>query len=293
MTHCNSSTDISLVILAAGMGRRFGGDKPLAGIGDSGRPLMYFSVMDAWRMGIRRLVLIINPASEKAFSRRFLPHLPTDLEVELVHQDAGDLPVTDRHTPREKPWGTGHALWCARDAVPGPMIVINADDYYGRDAFERLACHFAGNHDWAMASYPLSKTLSASGPVNRGLCKVRDGYLAGISECHAIREEGGLIVGKMGEKTATLVPGIPVSMNVWGFTTQVFNHLEQGLERFINLHGSDREAEYYLPDMVAKAIAESMRIRVYESRDDWFGITYREDLARLENLVGAMSEKDG
>ena len=293
MTHCNSSTDISLVILAAGVGRRFGGDKPLAGIGDSGRPLMYFSVVDAWRVGIRRLVLIINPASEEAFVRRFLPYLPKGMEVELIHQGALDLPVPAKATPREKPWGTGHALWCARNAVPGPMIVINADDYYGRDTFERLAHHFDGNSDWAMASYPLSKTLSDSGAVNRGLCEVRGGYLAGISECHAIRKDGGLILGQTGGKTTTLAPGTPVSMNVWGFTTQVFGRLEQGLEQFITLHGADGEAEYYLPDMVAQAIAESMRIRVYESRDDWFGITYREDLARLENLVGAMSEKDG
>lgn len=280
MTHCNSSTDVSLVILAAGLGRRFGGDKPLAEIGDTGKPLMYFSVMDAWRAGIRRLVLIINPASEEAFICRFLPLLPPGLKVTLARQDHEDLPPPVMPAPRDKPWGTGHALWCARGAVPGPMIVINADDYYGRDAVQHLAYHFSCGRGWAMASYPLAKTLSASGAVNRGLCEVRNGFLTGISECHGIREDHGLIKGESSGFTVTLSPETPVSMNIWGFDSRVFDQLERGLGQFMTLYGSDREAEYYLPDMVARAIVESMRIRVYESRDDWFGITYRDDLER-------------
>lgn len=289
MTHCNSSTGVSLVILAAGLGRRFGGNKPLAPIGDTGKPLMYFSVRDACHAGVRRLVLIISPDSEEIFKTRFLPYLPADLNVSLVYQNSQDLPLAKKAAPREKPWGTGHALWCARDVVPGPMIVINADDYYGRDAFERLSHHFANGPDWAMASYPLARTLSISGAVNRGLCEVRDGFLAGISECHAIREDGGLILSGSLDGTATLAPTTPVSMNVWGFDTRVFDHLKRGLERFITLHGRDNRAEYYLPHMVAQALAESVRVRVYKSRDAWFGITYPEDLANIENCIAEVT----
>ena len=293
MTHCNSSTGVSLVILAAGLGKRFGGNKPLAPVGDTGKPLMYFSVMDAWHAGVQRLVLIINPAIEETINRQFLPLLPEGLEVTLVCQDTRDLPVSNPVPAREKPWGTGHALWSARHAVAGPMVVINADDYYGRDALGQLVNHFADNNDWAMASYPLAKTLSATGAVNRGVCEVRDGFLAGIAECHNIREEGGLILGGADGNTTTLAPDTPVSMNVWGFNTRVFDHLERGLERFAALHGTDREAEYYLPGMVAQVISESMRIHVYESRGDWFGITYREDLDHLETVVGVIGKHDG
>ena len=282
MAHCSSIDGISLVVLAAGLGRRFGGGKQLASVGATGRPLMYFSVMDAWRAGIRKLVLVVNQAIGQAIREQFLPLLPSGMETKLVLQESGDLPAACSAPAREKPWGTGHALWCARNAVPGDCIVINADDYYGPSSMALLVRHFAGQRNWAMVSFPLASTLSEFGTVNRGLCEVRDGSLFSVQECLGIVREGELIRGAIKGNVVTLDGALPVSMNIWGFSAGIFACLERGLGRFFAGEGQQDGAEYYLPAQVMASVAAGEgSVTVYPGRDHWYGITYREDLDRL------------
>jgi len=286
MPHCNSRGDTSLVILAAGLGRRFGGEKQLATIGETGRPLMYFSVMDAWRSGVRKLVLVVSPGIEPLIRKRFLPMLPGDLEISIVFQKSSDLPAACHAVPREKPWGTGHALWSARTAVEAACIVINADDYYGPQAMTRLLSHLEESADWAMASYPLEKTLSGFGTVNRGLCRVRAGFLEGVSECHDIKRTDRGIRGVLDGRAVSLEPDAPVSMNAWAFGRNVFDCLERGMTCFFaDREVSDRD-EFYLPSQVMASIKSgAVRVQVYASSDDWHGVTYREDLALIGDFV--------
>ena len=169
-----------LVVLAAGMGSRFGGDKQLAVLGSTGRTLLHFSVLDAYAAGVRDLVLIVRENIIRALEQQVLPHFPADLTVQLVLQNPADVPVEAIDlSNRQKPWGTAHALWSARQFLQHqPCIVINADDYYGRMAMQLLVQHFAKTDtEWAMVAFPLENTLSAHGGVNRGICQVNAGYL--------------------------------------------------------------------------------------------------------------------
>lgn len=285
MTHCSS---IGLVVLAAGLGRRFGGEKQLAPIGSTGRPLMHFSAMDAWRAGVRKLVLVVNEAVAALVKSEFLPLLPGDMEVSLVLQRPDDVPPGFPARRREKPWGTGHALWCARDAVSDEFIVINADDYYGYGSMERLVSHFGARRNWAMIGFPLAGTLSAAGAVSRGLCEVRDDYLTGIRECHGIALEDGAIRGEVDGRAIVLQGDMPVSMNIWGFSRDFFDCLERGLARFFSRGEAADEAEFYLPEQVMAAIAAGEgRVRVYPASDPWHGITYKDDLALLGDVFNA------
>jgi choline kinase len=282
MTHCSSTTPVSLVILAAGQGRRFGGNKPLATIADSDKPLMYFSVQDAYRAGIRRLVLVLSQAMEGTIREQFLPLLPADLDVALVQQKADDLPAGCRPQPREKPWGTGHALWCARKAIPGDCIVINADDYYGPAAMSIMREHLAAKATWAMLSFSLDKTLSDSGTVNRGICKQENEFLVAVDECLSIKRAGSLIHGQLKSDQLQLAPETPVSMNIWGFGSDIFTCLERGLSDFFFGLTENTQAEFYLPQQVMRSIQHGEnRVRVYTSPDQWRGVTYRQDLERL------------
>lgn len=288
MTHCNSRGDTSLVILAAGLGRRFGGEKQLATIGETGRPLMYFSVMDAWYAGVRKLVLVVNSGIESLIRNGFLPMLPGDLEISIVVQKSGDLPSGCHAMQREKPWGTGHALWCARTAVDAGCIVINADDYYGPDAMIRLLSHLEESTDWAMVSYPLENTLSGFGTVNRGLCRVQAGFLEAVSECLDIERTDTGIRGVLGGRAVSLEPGAPVSMNIWAFGRNVFDCLEGGMTGFFTGHEVSDRLEFYLPTQVMASIKSgAVRVQVYASSDDWHGVTYREDLALIGDFFGS------
>lgn len=290
MTHCNSRGGSSLVILAAGLGSRFGGEKQLAAIGESGRPLMYFSVMDAWRAGVRKLVLVVNSGIEPLIRSRFLPMLPGDLVISIVVQESADLPAGCHAAPRERPWGTGHALWCARTEVDAACIVINADDYYGPMAMARLLCHLEESADWAMASYPLENTLSGFGTVNRGLCRVQAGFLEAVSECLDIERTDSGIRGLLDSRVVSLEPGAPVSMNIWAFGRNVFDFLEGGMTRFFDDGEVGDRREFYLPEQVMASIKSgAVRVQVYPSSDDWHGVTYREDLALLGGLFDGRS----
>jgi len=273
-----------LVVLAAGMGSRFGGDKQLAVLGSTGRTLLHFSVLDAYAAGVRHLVLIVRQNIIAALEQQVLPHFPADLTVQLVLQNPADLPVTDVDiSQRQKPWGTAHALWSARQFLQQqPCIVINADDYYGRTAMQLLVQHFTKTGtEWAMVAFPLKNTLSAHGGVNRGICQVNAGYLQAVTEVVQITKNQQHLTGiDVNGNTIALDATQPVSMNIWGFTPSIVPALESALCSFF-AQKPDGKAECYLPAVVDSCLQQQQKLRVYMSPDSWFGVTYPADLAEI------------
>lgn len=278
---------VTLLVLAGGMGSRFGGDKQLATIGDTGKTLLHFSVMDAYAAGVRDLVLVIRPELENAFRQQVLRQLPADLRVDLVPQRTAELPagVKVDWQSRQKPWGTAHAIWVARQHLTQPFIVINADDYYGAKAMQLLVHHFQTSQHWAMVAYPLSHTLSEHGGVNRGICKVEAGQLQAVAEYTAITQDAsGALTGCNSDgQHSALSPETLVSMNIWGFYPTVLLVLEQALTGFFNAQPAAK-AECYLPAVVDTAIGQGQPLQVYTSTQRWLGMTYQADLAELNRF---------
>lgn len=275
-----------LVVLAAGLGSRFGGDKQLAVLGATNRTLLHFSVMDAYDAGVRQVVLVIRSAIVDAIQQQILPHFPADLKVDLVVQAMDDLPMAGiQFATRTKPWGTAHALWCARKFLTAqPTIVINADDYYGPQAMQLLINHFAANgdaSDWAMVAFEVRQTLSAYGGVNRGFCQVDLGQLQSVSEWTDIRQQQQQLLGRnaLGE-IQMLTDTQPVSMNIWGFTPNIAPVLTTALCEFLQ-HQPGPKAECYLPAVVDQALQQGQKLQVYMSAQRWFGVTYPDDLAEI------------
>ncbi len=279
------TAQVSLLILAGGMGSRFGGDKQLATVGQTGRPLLYFSVMDAYQAGVRHLVLVIRHNLQAAFAEQVLPTFPADLQVDLVVQQLDELPsgVSADVASRSKPWGTAHAVWSAHRVLNQPFIVINADDYYGAAAMRLLVRHFAQTTaDWAMVAYPLALTLSEHGGVNRGCCDVRDGRLFQVEEWTEIKADAqGRLTGMNSDGLRSgLSAQQLVSMNIWGFTPALLTRLTQQLQLFF-LAGPGEKTESYLPYAVDQALRQGQPLDVYVSDEAWHGITYPADLAAL------------
>lgn len=276
---------VSLLVLAGGMGSRFGGDKQLATVGHTGRPLLYFSVMDAYQAGIRHLVLVIRQNLKSLFIEQVLPAFPHDLTVELVIQQLADIPAGCAFPAagRTKPWGTAHAVWSARHVLSQPFIVINADDYYGSNAMLQLVQHFRQNPGhWAMVAYPLELTLSEHGGVNRGCCDVIEGRLRKVEEWTEIsKDETGQLLGQNSAgEILPLTASQLVSMNIWGFTPDLLPRLELQLRQFF-ASGPGEKAESYLPFAVDQALQQGQILDVKVSTEAWRGITYPADLAAL------------
>lgn len=262
----------------------------MAGLGPDKLPLMYYNLMDAYAAGIRRVVLILREELTGVVERDFLPHIPRDIQVDIAIQRVEDLPQGCPPRSRQKPWGTGHALWCAREKLPGPFITVNGDDYYGPSALGTLARHFQCSLDWGLVCYTLDSTLSPHGGVNRGLCALQDDYLMGIEECSNIHWEKNALRGQVGKNWRELKADTPISMNLWGFTPLLFEFLEQGLIEFLHHNCEDPKAEYLLPDEVLASIeAGRVKVRGYRSNDQWLGITYPEDLALVNAALATRS----
>jgi hypothetical protein len=309
------SVKATLVVMAAGMGSRFGGMKQLESVGPDGETILEYSLFDAQRAGFSEVVYIIRREMEAAFSSVLLDRIVTGLSVRLAYQETCILPESwapskGTHYPdererivrdRNKPWGTGHALWCARDSLDSNFAVINADDYYGPRSFAILydfLAHTPGDSDrYAMVGFALGKTLSDHGPVARGICGMdKDGYLTDIVEhtrLEAVRENSGSdrIASIKADGSRTYHSGdIPVSMNLFGFTPAFLPRLENLLADFLATSANDPKAEFFLPGAVQSLVsAGSATVRVLNSPETWFGLTYRADIddvrERLHQLV--------
>lgn len=278
----------ALVIMAAGIGSRFGkGIKQLEPVGPGGELIMDYSIHDALKAGFDKIVFIIRKDLEQEFKERIGNRVEKIAPVQYVYQELDVLPEGFcLPEGRKKPWGTGQAVWACRDVVKEPFAVINADDYYGTEAFEKLHGYLAGLEegqafDFCMAGFLLANTLSDSGPVTRGVCQVKDGKLLGVSETYQVeRGEDGKIHGadKAGNPIELALDS-RVSMNMWGLTPEIFGELERGFAEFLGrLDEGDIKSEYLLPEVIDGMIRRGQaKVQVLETSGQWFGMTYQED----------------
>jgi CTP:molybdopterin cytidylyltransferase MocA len=281
----------SLVMLAAGLGSRFGGNKQLAEVGPHGATLMDYSIYDAHRAGCTRVVFVIREELDQEFRRSILPRYAGHLETAVVHQRLGTLP--EGHSVplgRTKPWGTAHAVLAAEPAVQGPFIVANADDRYGAAAFAAATGFLASASSGgaALITYALRDTLSEHGSVNRGVCQLAsDGALTRIDEIREIRAVAdGRLTGQGGSGEVILSPETPVSMNLWAFGRGIFAILDGGFRRF--LESTDRTGEYYIPTAVAAAITDgALVVRALPARSTWCGLTHPADRSKVVDAIHA------
>ncbi len=272
-----------LVILAAGMGSRFGGLKQVQPVGPAGELIIEYSAYDALRAGFGRLVLVIRQDIEADFRATIGRRLESRMDVSYVYQETG--------AGRTKPWGTGHAVLAAKSAVRGPFAVINADDFYGAAGYRTLAGHFAASADYAMVGYPLKQTLSEFGTVSRGLCATHStGRLESITEITNIEKQatGARYTDAAGAVQALTGEEI-VSMNFWGLTPAVFPQLERLFSDFQAKSAGNPKAEFYLPTALSTLNQRGeAKVALLQSSDAWFGITYREDLPASQAAIQAL-----
>lgn len=285
-----------LVIMAAGMGSRYGGLKQLDGLGPSGETIMDYSVYDALRAGFGKIVFVIRHDFEQEFRDKIISKYEGHVPVEVVFQDINTLPEGFSPNPeRSKPWGTNHAVLMGKEAIREPFGVINADDYYGADSFRILGDFLRSVKDrknsYCMIGFNIENTLSENGGVSRGLCEVdSDGFLSGVKECHGIeRKEGRLIQVEEGENVP-FPENASVSMNMWGFTPDYFDYSEKAFVEFLKEHGNDLKTEFYIPSVVNDLINNgTVTLKVEQTPNRWFGVTYAADreatVAQFKKLV--------
>ena len=293
---------MTLVILAAGMGSRYGGLKQLDPMTEDGAFIIDFSVYDAIRAGFDRVVFIIKEENLELFRETIGNRIEQKIKVEYAFQRIDDLP-NGYSVPegRVKPWGTGHAVYCVRDLVKDNFAVINADDFYGRDTFVQLAKHLStvdtadavAHH--CMIGFRLGNTLTDHGTVSRGHCTVSaDGMLESVTERTKIQrtESGAEYLSEDGERWVSISPESIVSMNCWGFTPAIFARLEKGLSDFLDALGENPvKAEYYLPFAVDEQRQAGLcDVRVYATKSMWYGVTYAEDKETVKQSIKALIE---
>ena len=287
---------MTLVVLAAGMGSRFGGLKQITPITDNGEFIIDFSVYDAISAGFDRVVFIIKEENYDAFNETVGKRIGKNIKVEYAYQDLADVPEWYKANPeRVKPWGTAHAALAARKIVDDNFAVINADDFYGRSAFEQLAKHLKnassenGVSECCMVGYALKNTLTENGSVSRGECYVdENGMLTAVRERTKIERDGdgARYLDDDGE-WKPISPDTVASMNCWGFTPDVFAEMEKGFENFLRTTAYDEiKKEYYLPFAVEEMMnAGKCSVKVYQSLSNWYGVTYAEDKDKVYNSI--------
>jgi len=292
--------DITLVILAAGMGSRYGGLKQLDQVGPDGQTIMDYSIYDAIEAGFNKIVFIIRKDFQEAFDDMIISKYKDKVNCVTVFQEfdafAGDIPK-DVVAKREKPWGTGHAILVAKDVINEPFAAINADDFYGKDAFVQMAKFLNANAEnaniFSMVGYPLVNTLSENGSVNRGICKV-DGErnLVSIFEGLKIARENGSAVHFTNEIKEKLALDVPVSMNFWGFHPSILDYLEKDFVRFGKETAEDPRSEYFIPFVVnAMMKDEGVSVKVLPTESKWIGVTYKEDKAFVQKDIAQLTSE--
>lgn len=274
----------TLLILAAGMGSRYGGLKQIEPVGPSGETILEYSVYDAIRAGFGKVVFVIRESFADDFKARFESKLAGKIEIEYVYQEIDKLPQGFvLPEGREKPWGTGHAVLMAREVIHEPFAAINADDFYGAEAYQVIAnflSHSVSKDQYSMIGYQLDKTLSDFGSVSRGVCQTdENNYLTQITEIHKIRQEGNAIFCESENKETEEISGeATVSMNCWGFHPSVFNQIENQFIDFLATNIQIPKSEFYIPFVVFEMIKTGKaKVEVLKADSPWFGVTYQED----------------
>lgn len=286
---------MTLVIMAAGMGSRFGGLKQIEPIDEYGNFIIDYSIYDAIKEGFTKVVFIIKKDNYDIFRETVGKRVEKYIEVEYVFQELDKLP-SGYTVPegRVKPWGTGHAILCCKDVVDENFAIINSDDFYGRDAFRVIGEFLRNNNDndevseYAMAGYKVKNTLTDNGAVKRGVCQVEDGYLTKLIESSIDRVDGKLVATPLeGGEDFIVSEDDTVSMNMFGFTPRIFDYLEERFPSFLDEHKDNIEkCEYLIPTLVFEEIDKCMaRVRVLKTDAVWQGITYREDKDKVVNEI--------
>ena len=264
-----------LLVMAAGMGSRFGGLKQIAPIGPNGEIILDFSVYDAVKAGFNKAVIIIKKEIEKEFREACGRRIEKMIDVEYAFQELDKIPE-GYSVPegREKPWGTGHAVLCAADIVKNPFAVINADDFYGQNAYKIMHDQLVKNEGMCMVGYKLGNTLTENGTVSRGVCETENGYLKSVTEHTALDKNSGIPLDKI------------VSMNMWGLDTGVFDYLNKEFKNFLDEKIEVPKSEFFLPSAVSKRIAdENAPVRLLETDERWYGVTYKEDTDSVKKAM--------
>lgn len=288
----------TLLILAAGMGSRYGGLKQIDTIGPGGEAIIDYSIFDAIRAGFGKVVLVIRRELEADFREFFGHKLDGKIEVKYVYQELDNIPDGLTYNPeRKKPWGTAHAILVAAGAIGEPFVAINADDFYSAEAYKAVAEYFAKNQDetaHCMVGYKLSTTLSEHGTVSRGVCDYKDDfYLTKIREVTNIEKRGDEIGYEDAQHQWIKVnPDINVSMNFWGFYPGIFEIYKNGFGNFIRKEKDNLKAEYYIALPLTEMIENGQgKIKILETDARWFGVTYREDKAAAVEMIGQLVKK--
>jgi UTP-glucose-1-phosphate uridylyltransferase len=287
----------TLLILAAGMGSRYGGLKQMDELGPNGESIIDYSVFDAIRSGFGKVVFVIHPSFAEAFKERFESRLKGKIDTEYVFQELQNIPEGFKVPEgRKKPWGTGHAMLMAKKVINEPFAIINADDFYGKEAYQSAVDfirHHPADNEYAMIGYALKNTLSEHGTVSRGVCETdNNGYLKGVTERTKIGRENGKIYFYEGDKKTELTGNEPVSMNFWIFKPSFFNELEKGFINFLKERGGKRKSEYYF-NVCADELIKSGKATTLVINTDakWFGVTYQEDKPIVRENLNQLIEK--
>ena len=286
----------TLVILAAGMGSRYGGNKQTDAFGPSGETIMEYTIFDAIKAGYGKIVFVIKRSMKETFEPVLKEKIGDRIEVAFVYQELDVLPDgLTIYEGREKPWGTAHALWVANTEVDEPFAMANADDFYGFDGMKKMAEALQAIDNTkvggCIVGYKLVNTLSDHGTVNRGVCQTEDGNLTGIKECLNIgKKEDGTIFYPEGDTEVILTGNEPVSMNLMGYTTPVFEMMEKGFIEFWNKNKGQLKAEYLTPDIFQEMMDNGVKIPVPKTDSSWFGVTYKEDKPIVIEKLNALIE---
>ena len=282
--------DLTLVIMAAGMGSRFGGLKQIEPVGPNGEFIIDYSIYDAVRAGFNKVVFIIKEENYEIFKETIGKRVEKQIKVEYAFQRQSDIPEGFDYGDRTKPWGTSHAILSAKNNVKGNFLVLNADDFYGKDSFMMASKFFSEEHpnEYAIIGYDIKNTLTDNGSVKRGVCEVKDGYLTNLIESSVEEKDGHIIASPLDGREPFEIPAnAPASMNMFCFRDDLFDYLEAHLLEFFEKNKEDlSKCEYLIPDTVYNMIDEGLvKVKVIPTTAVWQGITYKEDKERLVNDI--------
>jgi len=280
--------DITLLVMAAGMGSRYGGLKQLDPMGPNGETIIDYSVYDAVQAGFSKAVFIIRREFESEFREKVTDKYADSIKVEFAFQDLNDLPAGfESPEGREKPWGTGHAILSASALINEPFAAINADDFYGRESYQKLADHYSSGADgFSMVVYRLDNTLSSFGGVTRGVCSISDDKLSSVVETgNVVKTESGVT----SDGDNPLDGSEPVSVNMWGFAPKLFDYLNTMFTEFLQEEGTELKSEFLIPTVINDLIQSGQEaVHVLKSDSPWFGVTYKEDKPFVESEIAKM-----
>lgn len=288
----------TLVILAAGMGSRYGGMKQIDGVGSHGEPIIEFSIYDAYKAGFRKVVLIIKREHEELFRKALTDRVANGgMEVDFAYQDMNNIPEGfSVPEGRVKPWGTTHALLACKGIVNEPFAIINADDFYGRNAYEVIYKYLTtevADDNYAMVGFKCLNTLTANGTVTRGLCQQKDGCLSAIQEIQKIALKDGHAIYEDNGEWKPIADDALVSMNFWGFTPKIFDEMEPLFKDFLaaNIEKNPLKCEHVIPTGIGTLVSEGkIKVHMLSSSDKWFGVTYKEDKPEVVARIQALKD---